>query len=52
MSFADADADAVARCSCRLPVSNLLVLIKAPRNSGGRSASCGFRSVAGWLSTA
>jgi hypothetical protein len=33
MSFADADA--VARCSCRLPVSNLLVLIKAPRNSGG-----------------
>ena len=41
MSFADADA--VARCSCRLPVSNLLVLIKAPRNSGGgRSASCRF----------
>jgi hypothetical protein len=33
MSFADADA--VARCSYRLPVSNLLVLIKAPRNSGG-----------------
>lgn len=30
----------------------LLVLIKAPRNSGGRSASCRFRSVAGWLSTA
>ena len=40
MSFADEDA--VARCSCRLPVSNLLVLIKAPRNSGGRSASCRF----------
>ena len=35
MSFADADA--VARCSFRLPVSNLLVLIKAPRNSGRRS---------------
>lgn len=33
MSFADADA--VARCSCLLPVSNLLVLIKASRNSGG-----------------
>ena len=40
MSFADADA--VASCSCRLPVSNLLVLIKAPRNSDERSASCRF----------